>query len=236
MKVMLLLALSAWAAPSSLNSVWQDANQAYKDGNYLRAAELYQQSLNASPHLWQALYNAGNAHYKAQNYADALDLYWKALEINPRPAALWQNLEMACQKTGDALTPPGVPFVLYRAWLGLTYGEWAALCLTLWWVFSFSLLILKFWPHLKFTKVFSRIALVSGVLSALSLAATLSHAAAGRHEWIILKRPGLLRSGPSESLPVTIQIPEGRRVNILDQKNGWIFIQTRKEKLQGWLR
>ncbi len=227
---------SIWGQRPRATSLWQEAAQAYKDGNYLKAAELYGRFSQENPEIWQAYYNAGNADFKANNYPEALEQYWKAIHVNPRSNALWRNLAIACQKTGDTPAPAGVPYALYRLWNLLNFPEWTALTLILWWALALSLFVLKYRPGAKTSANLRAIAWAGGAGLAVSLALTLSHAAAGRYEWMILKGPGLLRSGPSESLPITTQIPEGRFVRILEKKEGWILVQTRKENLQGWLR
>ncbi|MBI2069658.1 MAG: tetratricopeptide repeat protein [Elusimicrobia bacterium] len=217
-------------------ALWLEAAQAYKDGDFSKAAEFYQHAAQEHPALWETHYNAANAHFRANSYPEALEYYWRAFELNPRNPNIVKNLNLAAQKTGDVFAPPGVPVGLYLVWHVLTKTEWVALSLICWWLLALALIAAKFRIGLKMTDTVRQGLWALSATLALTSAIAASHVLAGRREWAVIKVPGLLRSGPSENLPVTVQIPEGRFVRILEKKDAWTLIETRKEKLRGWLR
>lgn len=228
-----LLALALLALPMSLNAkgdptaLWQDAASIYQKGEYLRAAEMFQQAVPEDPSGWTAYYNSGNAYFKAGRIPEALEQYWNAFFANPRNGDLLFNMRMALERADDTLAPEGIPTGFYRAWRLIKKEEWITLTLIAWCFFGIA-----FWRREKM----KRWAWASGITTLLFLAASLSHISAENKKWGILRGPGLLRSGPSETLPVTTQIPEGRFIWILEERDGWTFVETRKESLRGWLR
>ncbi|MEK9145874.1 MAG: SH3 domain-containing protein, partial [Elusimicrobiota bacterium] len=52
---------------------------------------------------------------------------------------------------------------------------------------------------------------------------------------VILAAEAEVRSGPGLRNPVSFKAPEGRRVSILGEKDGWLEIGVLKEGLKGWL-
>ena len=71
-------------------------NQAYREGRFEDAANLYRQSLEAKerPRTW---YNLGNAHYRQGQWAEALESFGKAMELNPRDKDAAINYGLAQQ-------------------------------------------------------------------------------------------------------------------------------------------
>lgn len=221
---------------SAATSLWHEAASLYKNGNYFKAAELYEQTILQNPGLWEPHYNAANAYFKSGNTPQALERYWRAYQINPRSGAVVANLRLAAQKTGDTFAPPGVPEALYRTANLLTQNEWAAIAVVIWLIFSLRIIVFQAWIQGGGFWPLGRKDWIVGFVLAGSLAALCGHVVFGAKNWGVLKGPGLLRSGPSENLPVTTQVPEGRFVKILEIKEGWTLIETRKEKIRGWIR
>ncbi|MBI4370154.1 MAG: BatD family protein, partial [Elusimicrobia bacterium] len=235
------LAVKPAAAGAAIGDIWNEGVQNYKNGQYLKAAEIFSQAAQY-PRLapWQAHYNAGNAYYKAENYTEALNHFWNAYMINPKSSLLRQNLKIATARMGDVLTPPGIPEALYRLWSFNTPEEWRLLALVFWCVSSIGwwLLWLKKWPQGAASAIWlRRVSVATAIGFALSLPIAAAKTIIQQRPWIILPGPGLLRTGPSENLPVTTQIPEGRFVYVINQNNdGWIQIETRRERWRGWIR
>lgn len=221
-------------APAAFAQSWQEAEMLYKQGQFLKAAEIYQNLAGTDSSGWQALYNAGNAFYKAGRMPEAMEHYWKAWQINPRHDPLLHNMSRTMELTGDSLAPQGTPSGLYRLGSWFTTDEAVAISVCFWWLATLSLWFIIFkrlrTPWLKYT------ALLSSIFFVISLIFSIAKVHAGRRQWAVLKMPAMLRQGPSANLPVTAEIPEGRIVWILQQEETWSLIESRREKIKGWTK
>ncbi|GEM_PF-3830785 len=213
--------------------LWQKAAKAYQGGDYLKSAELYQQIAAEDPSEWTALYNSGNSYYKAGHMPEAIDCYWKAYQKNPRSLSLNRNLNTALTKVGESLVPRGMPSAIYRLGSFFVYEEWVVMAMIFWLVLGIASWLYFF---RKKSSAIRKTISASGILLLVSLLGTAFARLNYKTQWMVLQSPGLLRSGPSDTLPVTTQIPEGRIVKVLKKQDDWLFIETRKESLRGWMK
>lgn len=71
------------------------ANEAYGQEDYIKAIELYEQTLREQGVSSDLYYNLGNAYYKHNEFAKAILNYERALLLNPGNEDARFNLEMA---------------------------------------------------------------------------------------------------------------------------------------------
>lgn len=228
-----LLALPGWAADGALSR----GDRLYEASKFAEAAAAYREAAAADPLEAAAHYNLGNAYYRmggAGDLARAIASYQRAFALSPRDPDVRHNLDFALRRAGETLVPTGMPsaaFVLFHLlsrtelaalhWLGL----WALLLL------ASAALLREGWrerlrPWLLWAGVFWAAA---GGWWGL-LASTDIQAPA-----VILSGDAEVRSGPGLNFPVSFKAPEGRRVSVLDEKEGWLEIGVLKEGLRGWL-
>ncbi len=67
---------------SSAIDLKNEGNKCYKEGNYVTAAEYYQQSLSLDPHYAPARYNLAQAYLKLANYQEALSTFDSAIAMD----------------------------------------------------------------------------------------------------------------------------------------------------------
>ncbi|MFA6091692.1 MAG: tetratricopeptide repeat protein [Elusimicrobiota bacterium] len=235
-----LLIGSLYAASPAWSGALEDAAEGgklYEAADYSRAVEAYGSALAKSPQDAALHFDLGNAYFRRGQPGDlgrAAASYERAFRLSPRDADVRYNLDFALRRAGESLVPPGMPssaFVLFHV---LSRGELFILhALGLWSLLL--LLTLGFWKEplrerLRFP----------------ALAAGLLWLAAGSWlivlEWTDVKNPGVVlaqeaevRSAPNTGAPVQFKAPEGRRVCILQEKDGWLEIGVLKEGLQGWI-
>ncbi len=211
-----------------------EGNALYEQTRYAEAAEKYRAAVDLDPLDAAAHYDLGNAHYRAGSLGRAIASYQRAFDLAPRDADIRYNLDLALQRAGETLIPPGMPkavFILFNLlsrtelpalhWLGC----WAFLLLA-----SASLLRESLRPTLRPALVAAgALWLCAGAWWGLR---TLTGEA---HLGVILAAEAEVRSGPGLRNPVSFKAPEGRRVSILDEKDGWLEIGVLKEGLKGWL-
>jgi len=122
---MLLIPMTSVAATKA------EADSAYAQERYQKAAELYIQLLKQGVSA-ELYYNLGNAYYRMDNITQAVLNYERALQLSPGDEDIRFNLQMARAKTIDKITPESEMFFVtwYRSLVNLmSVDAWARLAL-----------------------------------------------------------------------------------------------------------
>ena len=128
MKILLkLLSLLALLCPSASAYDAAQAEKIYGSGDFAQAAEAFAEQVRAQPDNPFAYYNLGNAQYKAGDTGAATASYYRAYLLLPRNADIRHNLQLALQKSGQNIVPPGVPESLHRLYTLFSVNELKAL-------------------------------------------------------------------------------------------------------------
>ena len=236
-KVLLLLlglglcaaAVSAQTAPD----LWTQANADYQAGRFDDALKNYEQLRAAGRETPELEYDLGNACYRTDRLGEALAHWIRAWRMAPRDSDVRYNLSLASARSGEPFFP-GPPLRwaegLYDA---LNLNELAVLYLAALWIscglLGTSLLRRGSWRSLR-----------NGVAAAALLAfgAWFFFRCAGqegRAEAVVSVAKAEVRSGPGTDFSVGFTLPEGRRVDILDESGGWLEVGVSKEGLKGWV-
>ena len=106
------------------------ANEAYGQEDYIKAIELYEQTLREQGVSSDLYYNLGNAYYKHNEFAKAILNYERALLLNPGNEDARFNLEMANTHIVDKIDPVGKFFL--SVWIDslrnfLSSNTWAVI-------------------------------------------------------------------------------------------------------------
>ena len=234
--VLLLLLL----LPLSVHAVTKaDADSAYTNEHYQKAAELYEQLLKhgVSADLY---YNLGNAYYRMDNMTQAVLNYERALLLSPGDGDIRFNLQMARSKTIDKIVPESEMFFVtwYRSLVNMqSVDAWArmalialvgAILLALAYLFANAVWLRKvgFFGGLFFVLVF----LVSNLLAWQQKRALIHRTGA-----VIMRAAVNVKSTPSKSGTDLFILHEGTKVNITDgSMSGWKKIRVADGK-EGWL-
>ncbi len=223
--------LRAAAQPAS----WLAAQKLYDAGNFEGAADAYR-SLLAADHRSAALhYDLADCLYRQGKLGPAVAGFLRAYDAAPRDADITYNLGLSLQKAGESLIPDGMPPLIFDLFHCLSRRELSGL----FWVFWWAALILLGLHVLLARRGFG--ALLKPGLACLLPAALLGLwwlgrvEAAPRDPGVIVQADAQIRSGPGGNFSVGFTAPEGRRVTILDHKDGWIEVGVLKEGAEGWL-
>ena len=231
--LLLLLPLSAHAVTKA------EADSAYTNEHYQKAAELYEQLLKqgVSADLY---YNLGNAYYRMDNMTLAVLNYERALLLSPGDGDIRFNLQMARSKTIDKIVLESEMFFVtwYRSLVNLqSVDAWArmaiialvaAILLALAYLFANAIWLRKlgFFGGMFFMLVF----LVSNLFAWQQKRALVHRTGA-----VIMPAAVNVKSTPSTNGTDLFILHEGTKVNITDgTMRNWKKIRVADGK-EGWI-
>lgn len=226
----LLAMLALLAAPCAA----QTADELYLSNEFDAAARAYGAQVEKDPFDAYAHYNLGNAEYRAGRLGPAVSSYLRAFRLNPRDADIRYNLDFTLKRTGDALIREGVPEGLFLVFHLFSRLELRALTLLFLWL---SMLTLG--AHLLTGRKHARLGDAgAGLLAALVFFGGwlgARRAAGYTHAAVVVVGEAEARSGPGITFNVAFTLPEGRRVEVLQRREGWLEIGVLSEGVKGWV-
>lgn len=220
------------------NSLFEQANTAYEDGEFGIAIQLYDSLIHQDLISKELFYNLGNSYYKNQEYPKAILYYEKALKLSPGDEETLHNLKLAYNKISDE--QPEKSSVRLTDWIylntPLSSNSWGWIGVLL--LFSgFGALIyfvLGQTPSLKrllfyFGIIFLIFSGISIYLSSLHYDKALEESKA-----IVLEPSIDIMTEPTENASVAFILHEGSKVSILQSNKEWYEIKFADGKI-GWL-
>lgn len=217
----------------------KDGNEAYVEGNFQDAVEIYEKLIKAGYCAGELFYNLGNAYYRVGNYKAAILNYEKAKLYLPNDENIKLNLELSQRYIQDKLE--SVPEFFFVKW-GKSFTN--LLSEKAWSVFS----IISFFIFLSGAAIFlfiriqslRKLAFYIGIL-ALIISITSFINAGNQYEKINDKNTAIVfspsvtvKSSPNQSGTDLFIIHEGLKVNIIGSSSGWREIKLSDGKV-GWL-
>ena len=107
----ILIFLLSFISMAQNETLFEQGNALYNDGNYIEAIEKYQAILKQEEHSAELYFNLGNSYYKLNNIAPSIYYYEKALQLAPDDKDILNNISFARNMTIDVVdTIPEVGF------------------------------------------------------------------------------------------------------------------------------
>ncbi len=211
-----------------------DANTAYEEGDYRRAAALYLRLVDAGHGSGELYYNLGNAYLRGGELGRAIAAYRQSLRRLPRDEDVRANLAFARRSAKDAIQPPEptpVAATLLFWHYGLSPGELAAAAAVLN-VLFWGLLALRLFRRdseaLRWAPILVLVPLVAVAASLVARGAFPATVA------VIVPQEIDARTGPAESEVVRFRLHAGTEVRVEDRRDGWLRIAL-PDGQQGWI-
>src|ERR1700743_3292305 len=110
--LLLLLSFPLLSWRSDFGTIYKQANDQYKKGQYPEAIKLYSQILNSGYQSEAVYFNLGNAYFKSGDVPSALLYYEKAHKLAPGDDDVNFNIYFANSKTTDQVEPAPEFFVM----------------------------------------------------------------------------------------------------------------------------
>ncbi len=226
-------------ASKSNDELWNMANTAYANDDYIGAEQYYSEILSRDIHSPEIYYNLGNVHYKRGEIGMSLLNYYRALRLNPSDDDIRHNIDVVRSKTADNIEQiPRLFIIEWSEWIGsrLSCMQWSILSLILLAVVFGFLLVYILAEHLKSR----RVGFWGGVVSLILFVLTTHHALDRRAELlspseaIIMSNSISVNSSPSNASTELFILHEGTKVQILNHHDLWCEIMIDDGK-KGWV-
>lgn len=225
---------------AQVDSLKLQADQAYIDGDYDQAIELYGAILGQEMISAEVEYNLGNAYFKSGQIAPAILHYERALRLAPDDEDIRFNLRLANMQVKDRVDE--MPELFFVKWgekfmRFLTVDGWA-------WsvVISFILSIIGFLAFRFLSQEgLRRLAFFMGLIALIwsifsGYAAQHSYANLTDDPRAVLLAPTVnAKSEPQQNGKVLFVIHEGLVVEVVEERNGWSRIRLTNGSI-GWIR
>lgn len=221
-------------------NLFNQANEAYADGNYEEAVNAYNQILENGEVSVAVHYNLGNSYYKLNQVAPSIYHYEKALQLKPDDADVKNNLQFARNMAIDAIEGPAEEgfeqfFTSSTAILSSTGWGWLA-------IFSMFVFVAFFMAYFFSRKaLFQRIFLVSGMfflllaITSAVIGTMKQNILESRSYAIVFSEEVEVRSEPNMRSSEVFTLHEGAKVKLTEDFQDWYEIEL-PDGSQGWLK
>lgn len=205
------------------------AAEAYRAGDYERAAEFWSASLadGQLPAAERArlCHNLGNAAWRRERAAEAAAWYTAALRLSPRSPDTWANLELARASAGwDPEDRGDLRDTLWRVFTSLTAAEadGAALLVLVLLALALAGEALRGGPLWRRTILAAVLALALAGASAVG-----SRLREVPDEWLVIAQEGTsLRSEPRPDAVSLGRLEPGQRALAIDELPDWVRLEV----------
>jgi tetratricopeptide (TPR) repeat protein len=236
--IVILAGLALTTLARAQSSELTSAEQAYRGGDYAKAAEMYQTILSRGLASGEIYYNLGNCYYKAGQYGRAILNYRRAERLLGKDPDLEINLRLANLNVPDRIEPLPRFFLLRlieKTGDGLSARGWASLLIISEWVLLACLAGLVYLRSPGQRRLLTGVFVLSLLLLAISGGFHLlekSHQ--NSDQGVVLADKTEVRSAPEEGATELFALHGGATFTILRQVPGWAEVHLADGK-QGWM-
>jgi tetratricopeptide (TPR) repeat protein len=112
---------AAKQSEQSYEQLFAQANTAYKNADYKRAMQMYEQLVQSGIESAEVYFNLGNCYYKSGKMASAILNYTRAQRLDPTDDDISFNLSLAESRITDKIDPAPQFFIIkwWRLFVGL---------------------------------------------------------------------------------------------------------------------
>ena len=218
---------------------WEAANAAYNNGDFARAAELYESILNEQQHSAELYYNLGNAYYKQEMLGKAIVNYNRALRLSPADEDILHNLEYATQATKDNIEE--IPTFFLITWVRALRNIMGSNAWTIISLLTLSLTLLAALVYLLAERLSLRktgfysmcLAAIISIIST-TFAYQTHQALTNSNEAVIMSSAVPVKSSPDRAATDLFVVHEGTKLSLGERIDGWVEIRIADGR-KGWI-
>jgi tetratricopeptide (TPR) repeat protein len=238
----LLLAKASTPATEMATEAMHTANQLYESGQFVQAAQAYEQLVDQGYVDSALFYNLGNAYYKQGDPGRAIINYRRAQQLAPRDPDIKDNLALARTQTVDHFEVADDGWLLTQLGEAMqskfTLDELAMAALAAWVLFVFLLLLTgtakagsRWRKGLQYSLVAVAIVLTVGILALGGFLYVDSRVSEG----VIVASDVDVTSGPGAQYATEFSLHTGTEVNLLEMRGNWVRLALPGGELEGWV-
>jgi len=224
---------------SSPELLMQTANNAYNEGLYDSAINVYHQIEKDNIESAGLFYNLGNAYFKNGDIASAILYYEKAKKLDPNNEDIHYNLNVANSMIVDKIEK--VPELFFERWWNYFYNmfkpdTWTLLSLASWFVLVLfaGIFILTKRRRLRKLAFYLGLLFLFTSVATFGLASQKYYYGKEHNEAIIFTPTVTVKSSPTMNAVDLFVVHEGTKIQILDELQDWVKIRIADGSV-GWL-
>lgn len=231
--------ISFWGFAQTPDTLFQNANTAFKNGKFDQAIESYNKILASGYESADLYYNLGNAYYKLNEIAPGIYYFNKALLLQPNHEDAKNNLAFAQRMTIDVIEPLPQTFfqrINEKLIYSISYNTWAVV--SVWLALITAVLIMAYFytPLALRKKWYFSMGIVSFILFLIVLSMGMKAKYHYNHDQpaIVFAKEIAVKSEPTNQSSTSFVLHEGAKVNVVQQDENWFKITIADGKF-GWL-
>jgi len=239
--LMMIVPAAAYAQQNEyVDSLWNEANNAYTEGRWEDAVTGYDMISGMGLESAALYCNTGDAYFKSGNIPMAILNYERALKLDPSYQDAQYNLELLGSMIQDRIDP--VPEFILSVWAKnvcrlMDSNAWAVTFLVLLALTMAMALLFVLSPSVAGR----RTGFFTGIVLLLMAASSLSFSIWQKNDYmkvdsaIVMRPVSSVKSSPSsESSQDLFVLHEGTKVKVIDQVGSWNNIELADGR-QGWI-
>lgn len=235
----LLLLFCAPLMAQDNENLFEEANEAYNQGNYAEAISYYEQILENGYVSAGLYYNLANAHYRENNVAPSIYYYEKALQLDPNDEDIRNNLAFAREMLIDDIEErqeSGFSALYTEFTSYLDYNSWAWLAVTSSVLFAIFFLIYYFSGGSLLKRIFFTFAMVAVIFAVGSFvfAYQQKQYVDESQFGIVFAEEADVRDEPNLRSEEVFELHEGTKIQVLETYQNWIKFEL-ANGIQGWI-
>ena len=221
-------------------TIFEEANAAYSNGNYQEAASKYEQILENGETSAELYFNLGNSYYKLNKVAPSIYYYEKALQLAPADEETLNNIEFARNMAIDdieAVERQGISQWINNLISVFDFSTWAILGI----FFSVAFVALFLLYYFAITPLYKRIffsgAMVSLVFCTVSVIFAFQQQSfiEDNQYAIVFSEEAEVREEPNLRGESSFELHEGTKAKILENYQEWSRIEL-ANGAEGWIK
>ncbi len=231
--------ISRAAVADAPNTLFQQGNAHYQNGDYAAAERCYLQLLDKGVTGSSVYYNLGNASFKQKKLGEAIYYWEKARRLAPGDDDIVQNLALAGNFVVDRIPVPEDPLPVRLAMGALNLftiaqEAWIVLALFLLGNALVAIYLLTHKPRLAFRALTAALATTVLLLLFAGSLAWKVYMDSHKKDGVVVEQKVDVRSGPGVENITVVSVHEGILVHIREENNGWVLINL-PNGWTGWL-
>jgi len=218
---------------------FEQANKFYRDGEYQKAAQMFEQIIKNGYESSSLYYNLGNAYFKLNNIPASILNYERAKRLSPNDDDINYNLRLANLRVIDKIEP--IPHIFIIDWWNslvniFSSNGWAWMIIIFLWVAAFCGALIFIFRSSTLQRLAFFITIVAVISVLLSVICFIRrHQDEGQQKsGIVFSQTVSVKSAPDAQSTNLFVLHEGVKVEFLDEVGEWRKIRLADGKV-GWL-